>query len=290
MCSSNKRKVTFLKDNLFKLAWKTDKKINKKVELGIVEAVQSKKTYKIRRVGDFLFAGYEKDPLFNKRLAVILVKDDLNTKSKLSSKVNRDVDESMSNFILNGAILSIEPTEYIKQTLNIHQRVSDSKQINEFVEEYSQYKKWIIQKSKEIEDILSESNFKNLLKKNYKAEINEDNIKTGNPWIQLPLSMIIMAQEFTYQSNYFNISDKAKDFNSPKILLYDPYWNFGQNDGWFEVESSSSEYNSIVKKKTKMQIKKVSKQIFELLLSFFGLLLPFKSDFIWSKQVLSISW
>ena len=83
---------------------------------------------------------------------------------------------------------------------------------------------------------------------NYDAKVKGDNIKTSNPWIQLPLSMIIMAQEFTYQSNYFNISDKANDSNSPEILLYDPYWNFGQNDGLFEVESSSSEYNSIVKK------------------------------------------
>ena len=255
MCSSNKRKVTFLKENLFKLAWKTDKKINKKVELGIVEAVQSKKTYKIRRVGDFLFAGYEKDPLFNKRLSVILVKDDLNTKSYLGTKVNWDVGESMKNFILNGAIVSTEPTKYIKKTLNTQQKVSDSNKINTFVEEYSQYDEWIIEKSKEIEEILMESKFQSLLMNNYNAEIEGDNIKTDNSWIQLPLSMIIMAKDFLYQSNYFNISDNAKDSNSPKILLYDPYWNFGQNDGLFEVESSSSEYNSIVKNQ-KCKLKK----------------------------------
>ena len=89
----------------------------------------------------------------------------------------------------------------------------------------------------------------------YDAKVKEDNIKTNNPWIQLPLSMIIMAKDFLYQNNYFNISGKAKDSNSPKILLYDPYWNFGQNDGLFEVESSSSEYNTIVKKQ-KCKLKK----------------------------------
>ena len=183
-----------------------------------------------------------------KRLTVILVKDDLNTKSNLSSEVNRDVDESMLNFILNGAMLSIGPTMYIMNTLNTQQRVSNSKQIKEFVKQYYQYEKWTIKISKEIENILNEINLKKILMLNYDAKVKGDNIKTSNPWIQLPLSMIIMAQEFTYQSNYFNISDKANDSNSPEILLYDPYWNFGQNDGLFEVESSSSEYNSIVKK------------------------------------------
>ena len=95
---------------------------------------------------------------------------------------------------------------------------------------------------------MSENNFKNLLKANYEAEIKGDNIKTNNPWIQLPLSMIIMAKDFLYQNNYFKISDKAKDSDCPEILLYDLYWNFGQSEALFKVEKSSSEYNSIAKK------------------------------------------
>ena len=234
----------------------TDEQINQKVEIGIVEATQNKKTYRVRRVGDFSIAGYKEDPLIGKRLLVRSSQDDISTKPNLSSKVNKDIDARISNLILDGAMVSTKPTKYIKKTLNTQQRVSDSKQINEFVEQYSQYKKWIIEKSKEIEDILSENNFKNLLKTNYEAEIKGDNIKTKNPWIQLPLSMIIMAKDFLNQNNYFNISDKAKDSNSPEILLYDPYWNFGQNDGLFEVESSSSEYNTIVKKYLKCKLKK----------------------------------
>ena len=232
----------------------TDEQINQKVEIGIVEATQNKKTYRVRRVGDYSIAGYVEDPLIGKRLLVRSSQDDIGTKPNLSSKLNKDIDARMSNLILNGAKVSAEPTKYIKKKLNTQQRVSDSKQINEFVEQYSQYDEWIIEKSKEIEDLLSESNFKNLLKTNYEAEIKGDNIKTKNSWIQNPLSMIIMAKDFLYQNNYFNISDNSTDSNSPEILLYDSYWNFGQSEVLFEIESSS-EYNSIVKK-LKCKLKK----------------------------------
>ena len=67
--------------------------------------------------------------------------------------------------------------------------------------------------------------------------------------------MIIMTKDFLYQNNYFNISDKAKDSDFPEILLYDPYWNFGQSEVLFKVESSSSEFNSIAKK-LKCKLKK----------------------------------
>ena len=118
----------------------TDLQINQKVEIGIVEATQNKKTYRVRRVGDYSIAGYEEDPLNGKRLLERSSQDDIGTKPNLSSKVNKDIDENMENFILNGAMLSTKPTKYIKKTLNTQQRVSDSKKIKEFVEQYSQYK------------------------------------------------------------------------------------------------------------------------------------------------------
>jgi len=117
----------------------TDEQINQKVEIGIVEAAQNKKTYRVRRVGDFSIAGYKDDPLNGNRLLVRSSQDDISTKSNLSSKTNKNIDESMSNLILYGAMLSTEPTKYIKKTLNTQQRVSDSKQIKEFVKHYSQY-------------------------------------------------------------------------------------------------------------------------------------------------------
>ena len=119
----------------------TDEQINQKVEIGIVEATQNKKTYRVRRVGDFSIAGYEDDPLIGKRPLVRSSQDDISTKPNLSSKVNKDIDENLKNFILNGAMLSIEPTKYIKKTLNTQQRASDSKQVKELVEQYSQNKK-----------------------------------------------------------------------------------------------------------------------------------------------------
>ena len=255
MCSSNKRKVTFLKDNLFKLAWKTEEKLNKKVELGIVEAAQSKKTYKVRRVGDYLIAGYEKDPLFKNRYFVKAEGINQNEKKIHKNKEIKNIEEIMLTLILNGTILSNEPTKYIKETLTTEQKVSDSKQINQIVQKYSNYFSWTIEKSKEVEDLLSEKYLKKLLMTSYSAKINGDIIEIENPWIQLPLSMLLMAKEFIYQKDIFSIFDKAKDSNSPEILLYDPYWNFGQNDGLFDVESSSFEYNSIVKK-LKCKLKK----------------------------------
>ena len=133
MCSSNKRKVTFLKDNLFKLAWKTEEKLNKKVELGIVEAAQSKKTYKVRRVGDYLIAGYEKDPLFKNRYFVKAEGINQNEKKIHKNKEIKNIEEIMLQLklILNQIIFLLFKYTYLFIYLfKVHPHIASSSHLH----------------------------------------------------------------------------------------------------------------------------------------------------------------
>ena len=214
-----------------------------------------------RRISNFTYSGYKKDPVDGKRLSDTFNNENLTNVDDSQNKNLKALEDRSKNIFRLGCGATIDPNSCFEDKLTYRFKLSDKEEINERIEEIISFNDHQIKTDIDFTEFLSEGICIKQLQKLFKMEVEEDKtvIKVNNPWIQIILGIFIMTKDFILYNNLFNLKDKKK---GDKIaILFDPYWNFKTSKNMFNIKSDSNEFKKLLFNiKQKSQVKRI--QIF----------------------------
>ena len=148
-----------------------DEQIEQIVELGVVTPKGRNKQYPIRRVGDYTFAGYNCDPVKNKRILANSLQ-----RKEVKSSSDPNILSRISGLMTMWWFASLNPAFYFESSVDFIGKLSHVVALEDFISSLSNHNSFSITLTpKQIENLIYQKQTTNNDNKVENKWINEDN-------------------------------------------------------------------------------------------------------------------